>query len=238
MFNTEIVRATDVNGTPFTYRLCRSRRRSLSISIDGQGVLVRVPQRLALYEIETALRERAQWIFHSLDWWQRHHRDLADPGWCDGATIFYRGNPLALCVRMARREKITHDLLGLSIMMAHASEAAVAYAVHRWWWREAERILFPQVYLEAAKLDRHPAKVALSDARTQWGSCNARGVIRINWRLILLPPQLAVDVIAHEVAHLCELNHSRRFWTLVEKLRPDIRQRNTQLAEWSGLLAS
>ena len=65
-----------------------------------------------------------------------------------------------------------------------------------------------------------PAPVKLSNARTQWGSCNHKGEIRLNWRLIQLPPRLADYVVAHEVAHLVELNHSRRFWTLVETLIP------------------
>ncbi len=60
----------------------------------------------------------------------------------------------------------------------------------------------------------------LSNARTQWGSCNQKGEIRLNWRLVQLPPRIADYVVAHEVAHLVELNHSPRFWALLEKLLP------------------
>jgi predicted metal-dependent hydrolase len=62
--------------------------------------------------------------------------------------------------------------------------------------------------------------VKLSSARTQWGSCNHKGEIRLHWRLVQLPPAVADYVIAHEVAHLVELNHSPRFWALVESLLP------------------
>jgi predicted metal-dependent hydrolase len=60
----------------------------------------------------------------------------------------------------------------------------------------------------------------LSNARTQWGSCSARGRVLLNWRLVLMPGPLIDYVVAHELAHLKELNHSQRFWTLVEGLYP------------------
>jgi hypothetical protein len=66
--------------------------------------------------------------------------------------------------------------------------------------------------------------VALSNARTQWGVCNEDGTIRLSWRLVHLEPALADYVVAHEVAHLVELNHSKRFWNLLAKLYPDWRR--------------
>jgi predicted metal-dependent hydrolase len=72
----------------------------------------------------------------------------------------------------------------------------------------------------ALQTSRPPLSVRLSDARSEWGSCNAKGEIRLNWRLVQLPPALAEYVVAHEVAHLDELNHSARFWSRVEALLP------------------
>ena len=65
--------------------------------------------------------------------------------------------------------------------------------------------------------------VALSNARTQWGVCSEDGAIRLSWRLVHLDPALADYVVAHEVAHLVELNHSKRFWNLLAKLYPEWR---------------
>lgn len=228
----------DLNGKPLAYRLFRASRRSLSIHIDHDGVQVRAPNRLPLYEIESAIRERSQWIFQSLRWWRQHRRLLADPDWQDGATIFYRGEKLTLHVQQKRTAFISRDLFGLSLAVKNHRAADIAHAVMLWWWHEAEQILLPQVHREAAKLGRAPTKVSLSKARRQWGNCNARHEIRINWRLIMLPPSLASDVIAHEVAHLCELNHSPRFWATLEQLRPGIRERDQALAEWQTLLAT
>lgn len=81
----------------------------------------------------------------------------------------------------------------------------------------------------AALLGLPPPPVKLSNARTQWGACSARGRIRISWRLAHLEPALADYVVAHEVAHLKELNHSRRFWNLLETLYPDCRSARARI---------
>ena len=85
---------------------------------------------------------------------------------------------------------------------------------------------------------RAPASVRLSNARSEWGSCNAKGEIRLNWRLVQLPPLLAEYVVAHEVAHIVELNHSRRFWAVVETLLPGHAALRRQLDDWTALLAA
>ncbi len=86
----------------------------------------------------------------------------------------------------------------------------------------------------ASRRDR--ASVRLSNARSEWGSCNAKGEIRLNWRLVQLPPMLAEYVVAHEVAHMVELNHSARFWAVVEALLPGHAALRRQLDDWTALL--
>jgi len=81
----------------------------------------------------------------------------------------------------------------------------------------------------AALLGQPAPRVSLSNARTQWGVCTEGGSIRLSWRLVHIEPALADYVIAHESAHLVELNHSRRFWTLVERLYPGWREARERL---------
>ena len=88
----------------------------------------------------------------------------------------------------------------------------------------------------AARITTTRPVVKLSNARSEWGSCNQKGVIRLNWRLVLLPPDLALYIVAHEVAHLVELNHSARFWSLVEALFPGSVAARRALDDWTALL--
>ena len=113
------------------------------------------------------------------------------------------------------------DLLHLTVLHPHpADQEAIGTFVGRWLKDQALALLVPRVAHFASHVRAAPPPVKLSNARTQWGSCNHKGEIRLNWRLIQFPPRLADYVVAHEVAHLVELNHSRRFWTLVETLIP------------------
>lgn len=73
----------------------------------------------------------------------------------------------------------------------------------------------------AARIDRRVARVSVRDTRSRWGSCSASGNLAFSWRLVLAPESVLDYVVAHEVAHLAEMNHGPRFWRLVEQLAPD-----------------
>ena len=132
---------------------------------------------------------------------------------------------------------ISADLLNLSVLHPAAhDERQVAAFVGHWLREEALRLLAPCVADFAARITTDAPTFKLSNARSEWGSCNEHGVIRLNWRLVQLPPHLARYVVAHEVAHLVELNHSPRFWGLVELLFPGHAEARQTLDEWTALL--
>ncbi len=83
----------------------------------------------------------------------------------------------------------------------------------------------------AALMDHPVPALALSSARGRWGSCSSLTGIRINWRLIHLPPHLGDYVVAHELAHLVEMNHSARFWRVVGRIYPDWRAARAELKQ-------
>ena len=74
----------------------------------------------------------------------------------------------------------------------------------------------------AAALGLRPGRITLRDPRSRWGSCTAEGDLMFSWRLVMAPPAVLDYVVAHEVAHLAELNHSPRFWAVVRRLCPGV----------------
>jgi predicted metal-dependent hydrolase len=84
---------------------------------------------------------------------------------------------------------------------------------------------------EAPALGVTPARIQIRDQRSRWGSCSTRGTLSFNWRLVLAPFEVLDYVVVHELCHLREPNHSRRFWSLVEKRRPDWRTHRDWLHE-------
>ena len=160
--------------------------------------------------------------------------------WKTGAPILYRGDELALALFPARTPGDPPDLFDLTVLHPAAhDERRVATFVGQWLKEEALRLVAPRVAAVRARgRDGAMPPVKLSNARSEWGSCNQRGEIRLNWRLVQLPAALADYVVAHEVAHLVELNHSARFWAVVERLLPGHGQRRRALEDWTALLAA
>ena len=226
-------------GESVDYRLIRARRRSIGMEVHFQGLTVRAPRWVALRDIEAALRERATWIMRSLGEWRARRRDVMPSEWVSGAPIAFRGAALRLAIYPSRRAEIASDLFHVTVRHPQAhDERQVADSVREWLRSQAWTLVAARVAHYARQIGGNAPSVRLSNARSEWGSCNARGEIRLNWRLVQLPPLLAEYVVAHEVAHIVELNHSRRFWALVETLLPGHATLRQQLDDWTALLAS
>jgi len=91
----------------------------------------------------------------------------------------------------------------------------------RFFKNEAKNDLSARVAEYAAALEVKPGRIQVKEIRSRWGSCSADGVLAFSWRVILAPPFVLDYLAAHEVAHLKEMNHSRRFWAQVKKALPD-----------------
>jgi predicted metal-dependent hydrolase len=225
-------------GEPVAYELIRAERQSIAMEVHLEGLTVRAPRWVTIREIEVALKERAEWVVKTLVEWRARRREAMPRAWRTGAPILYRGRELALELFSARRAEVAADMFHLTVRHPAAhDEREVALAVSSWLKDEAWNLVVTRVRHYARRTSRSPLSVRLSDARSEWGSCNAKGEIRLNWRLVQLPPALAEYVVAHEVAHLDQLNHSARFWSLVEALLPGHALLRRELDEWTALLA-
>ena len=215
------------------FRLRRARRRTIGFQIDDQGLTVSAPRWVSLREIEEAILEKERWIRSKLAQWQqwRALRGAHRLRWVEGATVPYLGGALTLRLR---EDATAAQRLGRELTLAvpiGSSEADVRTAAQDWYKKEAVQILDDRVLLLATRGAVRPYTWRLSSARTQWGSCNEDGRIRLNWRLVFFPIPVIDYVVAHELAHLKELNHGRSFWQEVERLMPDFRTARDQIKD-------
>jgi predicted metal-dependent hydrolase len=97
--------------------------------------------------------------------------------------------------------------------------------------REARALLTAVCEREAPRLGVRYARIRIADQRTRWGSCSQSGTLSFNWRLVLAPPGVLEYVAVHELCHLRVTDHSRRFWALVERVRPGYREERRWLRE-------
>jgi predicted metal-dependent hydrolase len=96
--------------------------------------------------------------------------------------------------------------------------------VGRWLRARALEEIKPRAHEMGAEIGRPPIRISVRDTRSRWGSCSRAGNLNFSWRLVMAPEQVLNYVVAHEVAHLRELNHGDRFWALVATLCPDVAQ--------------
>lgn len=234
--NADQCRHICLNGNEVAYTLMRRRRKSIGIKIDRHGLTVRIPSRESLSWVESVLRNKANWIVTKLHEW-KNRKPSGAPVWEDGSIFPLLGHPWQVTVTPAGAllmipletnsggEEKQLRLPLPSLLTAQQIERAVM----EWYRNQALACFSKRMALYAQKLGVKLPRLRLSHARTLWGSCDARGVIRLNWRLIQKPLDLVDYVVAHELSHLIEMNHSAAFWQTVERVYPDYRTARQQL---------
>lgn len=210
------VRQLLIAGRIVDYRLKTGVRR-LSMSIDERGLRLAAPSRMPLAEIEAFANSHGAWVLRKLDELARtnqpRHVSIKD-----GVRLPFLGDEIEIRVAPgANRIRWMNQTLVLEARHdADLSQLAIRGLKTHALAHFGERLAY---YTE--QLDLPPPPLGLSAARTRWGSCSRTSGIRINWRLIHLPAHIGDYVVAHEVAHLLEMNHSARFWRVVGTLYPD-----------------
>lgn len=218
-------------GRIIAYTLRRDRRR-LAMRIDERGLAVGAPRSLPLAEIEHFLRSHGDWVLDKLD---EHagRTALRHLPIHDGARLPVLGAEVRIRVTAGNNRGLwENDVLWLAARPA----ADLALLARRALQRRALEHFRPRLADMAARIGRPMPALTLSSARARWGSCSAQSGIRLNWRLIHLPPDLVDYVIAHEAAHLLEMNHSPRFWAVVERLHPGWRATRHELKRQGAAL--
>lgn len=215
----------ELAGRAVEYRFARRRRRTLGITVDGDGLKVAAPLRAPWREIEAFLRHKERWIVAKLDEWARV-APAPVLACATGERLPLFGEPRELEVRRGRRGVHEH---GARLVVCARTGARPLPVLVAWLKQKAFAALAPRAAHYSLRLGLGAPRVALSNARTQWGLCTEEGVIRLSWRLVHVAPSLADYVVAHEVAHLVELNHSRRFWDVVGELYPAWREARERL---------
>ncbi|MBT8409041.1 MAG: M48 family metallopeptidase [Alphaproteobacteria bacterium] len=185
----------------------RARRISLRISrLDGRVTLT-LPPRVPEREAMAFASEKESWIRKALA--AQPVREEVGPG----TVLPFAGTTLRLQAARVRAARADGDTL----LVPQGREAKAALAFLR---EAARRRLLAASEGFAGELGHSVSRITLRDTRSRWGSCSSAGHLMYSWRLVLAPPDVLDYVAAHEVAHLQQMDHSPRFWDLVERLKP------------------
>ncbi|ARC89748.1 M48 family metallopeptidase [Rhodovulum sp. MB263] len=190
-------------------RSARARRYSLRVSqLDGRVTLT-LPQRAPEAEGLAFVREKEAWIRRHLSARPEGHVVRA------GGTVPYEGRALPLVPGTGRIPQMREGELAVPGSAEEVPPRVLAFLKIR-----ARARLAAAADGHAAALGISYRRLTVREARSRWGSCSSRGDLMFAWRLIMAPPEVLDYVAAHEVAHLVEMNHSSRFWSVVGGLMP------------------
>ena len=189
----------------------RAKRISLKLDAQGPAILVLPHERFRAAGLRFAQSKHA---------WLAQHRAVQPPSvlFVDGADIPIRGRTHR--IRFDNRAPDPIACAEGNLTVGTANPSVADRLVLQWLKTEARSDLLLAVRHHVATLGLPEPPVTLRDPRTRWGSCSSKGRLSLSWRLILAPSNVLDYVAAHEVAHLVELNHSSRFWALVQRLCP------------------
>lgn len=226
-------RNIQLSGKEISYTLKRSGyRRSISLRIDDRGLTVNAPLRASEKWLHSVLQDKADWVVEKLDGWQA--KKAPPIFWAEGARIPFRGEEFVLTLTPKARgaaPQLHGEVLHVPVGM-EAEAAHIEKAVTHWYRTEALRVFKECVEHFAPLLQVMPQEIKLTSARTQWGNCSVRGVVRLNWQLVKMPLHLIDYVVVHELAHLHEMNHSPAFWRVVERACPEYKACRAELRSY------
>lgn len=202
----------------------KARRLSLRVDPTASRVVLVKPRRASRKEAVAFASDKIQWISDRL-------AELPQPvPFEPDALIPVFGRPHAIDHHPDARRGvwIESERLCVSGPLEHLSRR-----VHDWMRAEARRLIYPLATSYAEQLGKRISGVSIRDTKSRWGSCTMAGKLSFSWRLILTPDHVLKYVVAHEVAHLEELNHSGAFWQVVDQLVSD-RATSTQWLKTHG----
>ncbi|MCU0312650.1 MAG: M48 family metallopeptidase [Solirubrobacteraceae bacterium] len=203
-------------GLAYTVRRA-PRARSVRVRVEHDGeVVVLLPRRARERDAQAAVAELRPWIERRVAEAERARAAIARPP----GTVPLLGASLRLVAQDGRTRAHRRG----DALLVPGDPVAARAAIERWYRRTARAEAGARLEAAVAALGVGYERLSIRDQRTRWGSCSAEGAIAINWRLLLAPEAILDYVVWHEACHLVVLDHSPRFWALLERHRPGYRE--------------
>ena len=224
------------NGETISYLLEHRVRRTVGLKITADGLVVHAPQRIFAFQLNQILQEKSNWILSKLK--HRAATQVEKIEWVDGEHLLYLGQDIQLQIIENSTNKspnFSANVLSLATPTPN-NHALISRKVIQWYKNQGALDFSRRLEILAAKLGVATPPLTLSNAQSRWGSCNSRGEVRLSWRLLQAPPHIINYVICHELAHLKQMNHSAKFWTVVEQLFPNYKAAEKELKALSSQL--
>ena len=212
----------------------RSNRKTLSLAVMKDGnIVVKAPLRVKDEVIMHFVEDKQNWIKEKLFIINQTRAKYDDVVRYKKFLLY--GNKYSLILADVKKIETTDNF---EIVMPKKTEQDKILKTLKLWYKKiAKQILADRLAFLETRVKLKSTALKIGDSRGRWGSCNSKGVICFNWRVIMLPPQIIDYVIVHELCHLVEMNHSKNFWKLVETFLPKALEQKAAIKEFGFLLS-
>ena len=211
----------------------RSNRKTLSLTVLKDGnVIVKAPISMKDDVIEKFVFDKQDWIRSKLMTIKETKNKFDDVMHYQKFLLY--GNKYTLLLDDVK--KIETNANVQIIFPKKTEQDKVLKGMKSWYKKVAKKVLADRLAYVESRLKLKSKAMRITDSKGKWGSCNSFGTIVFNWRVVMLPPDLIDYVIVHELCHLVEMNHSKKFWTIVERFLPKSPVLKKNIKEYGFLL--
>ena len=213
-------------------KIVRSNRRTVSLVITKDAALeVRAPFNVSLDVIKKFAAKKRDWIEQKKELVNKLRACVLTKQFVDGEEFMYEGNSYKLQSSDCEIISVSSVLHFPKKFLPEAKQYLIA-----WYKTQAFAKIVERVNYYANNTQLKYKAVKLTSAERSWGSCSHKGSLNINWRLIMAPPNILDYIIVHELVHLVEKNHSKRFWDRVQAILPDYKEQESWLKQKGNTL--
>ena len=205
----------------FGYEVLRSSRKTLALYISHRRILVRCPHRATRKEVQDFVNGNEKWIQTRLQ--EESIKEKESLKIEKGGKIFYRARELTIGYKEGRKQRILINGDRFIIQGHKLNTAKAKVQVEDYLIDKASEYIIPRAHGLARYLgvDQRIREIKLRKTKSKWGHCTAAGVVQYNWLIMLAPYSIIDYMITHEICHLIRMDHSTKYWDLVESICPN-----------------
>ncbi|MGB1086443.1 MAG: M48 family metallopeptidase [Methylophilaceae bacterium] len=228
MFKRETRESISLNNEIISYTLIKTLRKTITLRVNENGLLINAPFIVSKNRIDELIFQKRNWVLTKLNWFnQKNQKSKLE----NNLVISILNQRYTVKIIKGKNKVFLKD--GTCwIQTKILDDAKYIEILFINWLKNFALNFFEEETRRLAMLHGFSYRsVKISNAKTRWGTCNGKGVIRLNWRLILSRPEIVNYVICHELSHLTHMNHSSKFWSLVEELCPNYKSLSKELKQ-------
>jgi len=216
--------------------IIRSRRHTLALYVNPHGeLIVKAPLKLSDQRIFAFIKTKEQWI-------QEQQSKVLQSSYINKSVLTYRtffflGTELSPLIDQRTKQITRHNnMLLIPAKLGSMPIEKVNKKIVKFLKDNAKQIVYDRADYFSQSLRLKYTNIAIMNNKTRWGVCSKDGKLGLNWRVIMLPPQLIDYIMVHEFCHLLEFNHSKQFWLIVESILPNWKELRKHLKQLGWLL--